>query len=96
VSGTHHGMARLSHETVHGYRSGVHLSYSHASWVEENNVELEFIKPEKPIQNSYIERFNRTYRDEILNIYVFKKLAEVREITIIFINDVSTVYSVKN
>ena len=32
-------------------------------------------------QNSYVERFNRTYRDEILNMYVFKTLSEVRELT---------------
>ena len=33
------------------------------------------------MQNSYVERFNRTYRDEILNMYVFKTLTEAREIT---------------
>jgi putative transposase len=31
--------------------------------------------------NSYVERFNRTYRAEILNMYVFKTLGEVRELT---------------
>ena len=28
-----------------------------------------------------MERFNRTYRDEILNMYVFKTLNEVKNIT---------------
>ncbi|WP_139344048.1 integrase core domain-containing protein, partial [Vibrio ruber] len=31
--------------------------------------------------NSYIERFNRTYRTEILDMYVFKTLNEVRDLT---------------
>lgn len=57
------------------------ISLKLATWAEENNVELEFIKPGKPTQNSYIERFNRTFRDEILDFYVFHRLSEVREIT---------------
>ena len=32
------------------------------------------------MQNAYIERFNRTYRDEVLNIYVFNTLSQAREI----------------
>lgn len=52
-----------------------------AEWAEENKVELEFIRPGKPIENSYIERFNRTYRTEILDMYVFKMLNEVRDRT---------------
>ena len=57
------------------------ISVALAEWAEKHGVELEFIKPGKPMQNSYIERFNRTYREEILNMYVFKTLNEVRELT---------------
>ncbi len=57
------------------------ISVTLASWAEEHDIALEFIKPGKPTQNSFIERFNRTYRTEILNMYVFKTLNEVRELT---------------
>ena len=57
------------------------ISVTLASWAEDNHIELEFIQPGKPTQNSYVERFNRTYRDEILNMYAFKTLNEVRDIT---------------
>jgi len=57
------------------------ISANLADWAEEHQVELEFIQLGKPTQNSYIERFNRTFRDEVLNMYVFNTLSEVREIT---------------
>ncbi len=44
-------------------------------------MKLEFIKPGKPTQNSYVERFNRTYRTEVLDMYAFRRLPEAREIT---------------
>jgi putative transposase len=57
------------------------ISVAMADWAEENGVELKFIQPGKPTQNSYVERFNRTYREEVLDFYVFSRLSEVREIT---------------
>ena len=56
------------------------VSVQLAGWAEHHGVELEFIQPGKPTQNSYVERFNRTFRDEILNFYVFNRLSEVRDI----------------
>lgn len=58
-----------------------------AEWAEANGVHLEFIQPGKPTQNSFVERFNRTYREEVLDMYVFKRLSEVREITSRWINE---------
>lgn len=57
------------------------ISMQLAERAELNQMELEFIKPEKPTPNSYIERFNRTYRDAILNMHVFKTFSDVRDRT---------------
>lgn len=57
------------------------ISTTLAEWADEHGIALDFIKPGKPTQNSYIERFNRTYRDEVLNMYVFHNLTQVRELT---------------
>lgn len=57
------------------------ISKALADWSETHGVKLKFIQPGKPTQNSFIERFNRTYRTEVLDMYVFRDLNEVRLIT---------------
>ncbi|MNC01055.1 Integrase core domain protein [compost metagenome] len=60
------------------------ISLALAQWAEDHGVMLEFIKPG---QNAFIERFNRTYRTEILDFYLFRTLNEVREITERWLNE---------
>lgn len=60
-------------------------------WADENHVKLNHIQPGKPAQNGYVERFNRTYRTEVLDIYLFKTLSEVRAITDEWIDEYNTV-----
>ena len=57
------------------------ISQQLESWSEKHDVHLDFIEPGKPAQNAYIERFNRTYREDVLDFYLFSNLAEVRQIT---------------
>jgi putative transposase len=48
-------------------------------WAYQYGVHLDFIRPGKPVENSYIESFNGRLRDECLNVEVFFTLADVRE-----------------
>lgn len=50
-------------------------------WAQTQDIHIRYIQPGKPNQNAFIERFNRTYRDEVLDAYLFDNIRQVQEIT---------------
>jgi len=50
-------------------------------WCEAHNIRIAYIQPGKPNQNAYIERFNRSFRDEVLDPHLFSNLNQVRELS---------------
>ena len=69
----------------HGYPNKIRVdngseftSSVFTNWAIAHNILIDYIKPGCPYQNAYIERFNRSYRNEVLDCYLFNNLNEVR------------------
>ena len=63
------------------------LGEAFTAWAKANGMAIQYIQPGKPNQNAYIERFNRTYREDVLDRYLFARLDDVREATWRFLID---------
>jgi len=57
------------------------LTNEFVTWYEHRSIEQRYVQLGKPDQNAFIERFNRSYSEEVLNAYVFADLTEVRQIS---------------
>jgi putative transposase len=49
------------------------------SWAYQRGVQLQFIRPGKPVENAFIESFNGRLRDELLNGELFMGLLDARQ-----------------
>ena len=49
-------------------------------WCAQRGIGLQYIQPGKPMQNAFIERFNRTYRGD-LNAYLFHSTQEAQQLS---------------
>lgn len=50
-------------------------------WASRRGIRWDFTQPGHPEQNAYIERFNGTYRSEVLDAYQFETIAEARRVS---------------
>jgi len=48
------------------------------NWCLQKQVRIKYIQPGKPVQNAYIERFNRIFREDVLDAYWFEDLQQLR------------------
>jgi len=51
------------------------------AWAYAHGVALRFIRPGKPIENAYVESFNRKFRDKCLNEHWFVNLVDAKDTT---------------
>ena len=57
------------------------ISAQFVGWAQSHAIIIDYIKPGSPFQNGFVERFNRTYREDVLDLYLFASLDEVRQVT---------------
>ena len=65
---------------THGQRTEL-ICDTLEKWAKRRDINLLLIQLGKPMQNGYIERFNRTFREQVLNCRIFETLGEVRGMT---------------
>lgn len=59
-------------------------------WCETQGIVLHWIQPGKPTQNAYVERFNGSFRREVLDAYLFTTLRQVRHLLTEWMHDYNT------
>ena len=57
------------------------ISHKFELWCKEHQINLQYTQPGKPMQNGRVERFNGTYRRDILDAYLFEDLWQVKALT---------------
>ena len=79
-------VTRIMSELVEFYGPEL-TAESFTEWAKGQGIELRFIQPGKPNQNAFIERFNKSFREEVLNANLFNTLSEAQEAAEIWLTD---------
>lgn len=57
------------------------ISDHYRNWAKQRGITLWYTQPGNPQQNAYIERYNRTMREELLNRHLFVSLEQMQELS---------------
>ena len=47
-------------------------------WCDRMHIDVQYIQPGKPMQNAYVERFNRYFREDVLDAFIFSHIRDVQ------------------
>lgn len=56
------------------------LSRVFDNYCEVEDIRIQYIEPGKPSQNGFIERFNRTFREDVLDAWLFRDIEHVNQL----------------
>ena len=68
------------------------LSNTFVEYCQKTDITIKYIQPGKPTQNAYIERFNRSYREDILDAYLFDSLHHLRQLSLEWMEKYNTLH----
>lgn len=51
------------------------------NWCTTNHIEIKYTQPGKPMQNGYIERFSRFFREDILDTFYFNDIYQLQKLS---------------
>lgn len=57
------------------------------AWCAENDSDVAYIQPGNSQQNSFVERFNGSFRREFWDFYLFESLTQVRDMPWVWMTD---------
>ena len=63
------------------------ISKTFMKWCETNHIEIKYTQPGKPMQNGYIERFNRLFREDVLDAYYFNDIYQLQKLSTEWMKD---------
>jgi putative transposase len=66
------------------------ISEALMAWCGERDITMHHIQPGKPDQNACIERFIRSYREEVLDAYLLGSIEEAQAISDEWLEDYNT------
>ena len=70
----HHGAPRTIQVD-----NGTEFTSNHFdAWAYLRGIDVDFIRPGKPVDNAHIESFNGSLRDECLNVHWFESMEEAK------------------
>jgi putative transposase len=63
------------------------ISSELTDWCKKENINLQYIQPGKPMQNGYVERFNKSFRQDVLDACLFEDMEQVKDEIETFMTD---------
>ncbi|WP_347246835.1 integrase core domain-containing protein [Thermomonas sp.] len=75
----HLTLSRGLRQVIHANNGPEFLGEVFVEWTKTNGMDSQYTQPSKPNQNVYIERSNRTFREELLDQHLFLWIDDIRE-----------------